>query len=430
MGDGPLSRRGVGLLLNPYDPIEERIGYGNGIIGFGPYQGSNIVGYTKWGNYNKLPFFSWWKDNNESTGITDGAWFPTSNKAVKFKGRSGTASYLTYYLQITETSNDMVGSGAFRNNYWFYPFPGGGIPGQGGVGNNYLGSHLKYTFTNSEGNWVNPPFDAGTEYCANSSASYLNLQYRDDDFSYWTKRTQTATPSGVLTNSEETVQFPKTYDPKLYGWKEWKTGIYQQDFYWKEDGQPITSNDLFNPEPFEIKTYPRYILARDTDYTPYQISSTDYTIEPKYGLFAQVNEVGDNPYIAFQSPAVNYSFLKDLKTMKIEIFAAMGGMPCTPCYYAGKKVNFVIKYQEGDVTIEKTGNYTTSGNYLEYKFTWGEVKEITKQGTLSGDKDKWIINYPEQSLDSQKLSEVIWDEGELPKGKAKRLVDFYVQSIE
>lgn len=428
---GPLSRRGVTLLLNPYDPVESRIGYGNGIIGFGPYQGNNIQSYVKWEIFgNKLPMFSWWKDNNESTGITDGAYFPTSNKAVKHKGPGQT--YFAYYLQITETSNDMVGAGvsAFSNNYSFYPFPGGGVPGQGGVGNNYLGSHLKYSFTNSDGNWVNPPFDAGTEYCANSSAKYLNLQYRDDKFSYWTQRTQTATPSGQLTNSEETVQFDKTYDPKMFGWKEWKTGIYQNDFYWKEDGQPITSNDLINTFPISIKTYPRYVLARDTDYTPYQISSTDYTVEPKYGLFSQVPEIGKNPYIAFQSPAVNYSFLKDLKTMKIEIFAARKGKPCTPCSYAGKKVNFVIKYQEGDVTIQPTGNYTISGNYLEYKFTWGAIQETRKQGTLSGDEADWYSDYPEQSLDSQSLSVIDWGEGELPKGKARRLVDFYVESIE
>jgi hypothetical protein len=426
MTDGPLSRRKVGLLFNPYDPIEERIGLGNGIT-------NDILGHVKWGQYgNKLPLFSWWKDNDPETGITDGAWFPTSNKAVKFKGSVFTAnSHLSYYLEITETSNDMVGVGssAFRNNYWFYPFPGGGVPGLGGVGNNYLGSHLKYTFTDSDGNWVNPPFDEGTEYCANSSAKTLQLSSKDDKFSYWQQITNTATPSGDLTYAYEGVQFDKDYNPKLYGWKEWKTGNLK-DFYWKEDGQPITSNDLVNTFPNPIKTYPIYVLARDTDYTPYQIYSTDYTVEPRYGLFAQVAEVGDNPYIAFQSPAVNYSFLKDLKTMKIEIFVAMSGRPCTPCYYAGKKVNFVIKYQEGDVTIEKTGNYTTSGNYLEYKFNWGEIKEVKKQGTLSGDKDKWISNSPQNELDKQKLSEVIWAEEDLPKGKARRLVDFYVESIE
>jgi len=425
---GPLSRRGVGLLFNPYDPKEENIGLGNGIIGFGPGGGVGIQDHVKWGDYNKLPFFSWWKDNDESTGITDGAYFPTSNKAVKFPKVTlqNPYSYFTYYLEITETSNDMVGNSLFRNNYSFSPFPGGGV----NFPNNYLGSHLKYTFTNYDGIWKNPPFDDGTEYCANTSASSLLLQGKDDNFSYWTKETNQVTPSGEITKSSETLMFDKDYDPKLYGWKEWKTGNLQKDFYWKEDGQPITSNDLVNSFPNSIKTYPRYILARDTDYTPYQIYSTDYTIQPKYGLFSPSNEYLTSPYIAFQSPSVNYSFLKDFKTMKIEIFAARRFKPCTPCYYAGKKINIVIKYQEGDVTIEKTGNYTISGNYLEYKFNWGEVQEIRKQGTLSGDEDDWYADYPEQDLDSQSLSVIDWGEGDLPKGKARRLVDFYVESIE
>jgi hypothetical protein len=425
MGNSPLSRRKVGLLFNPYDPIEERIGYGNGIT-------NDILGHIKWGQYeNKLPLFSWWKDNNPETGITDGAYFPTSNKAVKFKGSVFTAnSHLSYYLEITETSKDCVNSpiSAFSPNYDFRPFPFS----QGGGDRNYLGSHLKFTFENYEGIWKNPPFEDGTEYCANTSASALQNQGKDENFSYWYKTTQQVNGSGFpITTTGELLLLNKDYDPLDYGWKKWITGTWTDGMlYWKEDGQPITSNDLVNPEPFDIKTYPTYIVARDTDYTPYQIYSTDLTVQPKYGLFSRGNEFRYCPYIAFQSPAVNYSFLKDLKTMKIEIFVAMSGRPCTPCYYAGKKVNFVIKYQEGDVTIEKTGVHTKDGNYLEYKFTWGEVKEITKQGTLSGDKDKWILNSPQNELDKQKLSEVIWAEEDLPKGKARRLVDFYVESIE
>jgi len=423
MTDGPLSRRKVGLLFNPYDPIEERIGLGNGIS-------NEILGHIKWGQYgNKLPLFSWWKDNNPETGITDGAYFPTSNKAVKFKGSVFTAnSHLSYYLEITETSKDCFGSpSAFQPNYDFSPFPFS----PGGNVKNYLGSHLKYTFSTGGETWRNAPFDDGTEYCANTSASALQNQGKDENFSYWYKTTQQTNGSGQVTTTGELLLLNKDYDPLDYGWKKWITGGYTDgQLYWKEDGQPITSNDLFNPEPFEIKTYPTYILARDTDYTPYQIYSTDYTVQPRYGLFSRGTEALTSPYIAFQSPAVNYSYMRDLKTMKIEIFVAMSGRPCTPCYYAGKKVNFVIKYQEGDVTIQQTGNYTKEGNYLEYKFTWGEIKEVKKQGTLSGDKDKWILNSPQNELDKQKLSEVIWAEEDLPKGKARRLVDFYVESIE
>lgn len=425
---GPLSRRGVTLLLNPYDPIESRIGYGNGIIGFGPGQGNNIQSAVKWEFFgNKLPMFSWWKDNDESTGITDGAYFPTSNKAVKHKGSGQT--YFAYYLQITETSKNCVNSpsSAFSPNYDFWPFPFS----LGGNSKNYLGSHLKYTFSTGGENWVNAPFDAGTEYCANTSASALENEGKDDKFSYWRKTTQQTTGAGEVTLSQELLELPKEYDPLNYGWKKWITGTWSDGMlYWKEDGQPITSNDLVNTEPFNITYNPRYILARDTDYTPYQIYSTDYTVQPKYGLFSRGVEALTSPYIAFQSPAVNYTYLRDLKTMKIEIFAARKGIPCTPCSYAGKKVNFVIKYQEGDVTIQQTGIHTKEGNYLEYNFTWGEVQETRKQGTLSGDEDDWYSDYPEQDLDSQSLSVIDWGEGELPKGKARRLVDFYVESIE
>lgn len=311
----------------------------------------------------------------------------------------------------------------------------------------YLGSHIPYT--QNPGIFYppnaphNPPFDAGTEFKSTRSAKYTFLYYRPSDptepFEDWFEGTESLGVDGVITYEGEYLKYPRNYDPLPDGWKFWFDDGTK--YYFKETGGEIDSeylNENFN----SYSTPHRYpdpgITPRDDEadnYPEYDISSTELTDDEstQYGIFESENSLNiynTYKFLCWNTPVSDYPFRKDYKTMNFKLTVQRNSQDCdTGCSYAGKKFNFKLTYQEGDMTIALNGSNSYSGTPFfatKSTITWGAIKteNITvdplklsdwTSGPVSNQKEVWTKD---------------WDAQEIGRGKARRLVDFYLESIE
>jgi hypothetical protein len=440
---GVLGRRGATCIFNPYHPTPEAVetGYGNGITDL-----SNGLDLTllKWGllytpQTSKYPIYSWWVNDNESSGKTDGAWFPQGpgNRISKKKG--GGYLFLNFGLEVT-------GYGHIYGGYYNL-YGGNNINGYDRV--YYLGSHIPYTKNPGIFDPVNapfnPPFPAGTEFISTRSAEYTTLYYRPPDptepFEQWRFVRQSLAVDGVITTEVTYENKPRYWNPLPEGWKLW----WEEDgkkHYWKETGGDIDSEYL--NENFVNYSSPYYyhneqgLIPRDDEadnYPEYDISSTDLT-DPEstqYGIFESENSLNiynTYKFLCWNTPVSDYCWRKDYKTMNFKLVVQRNSQGCdTGCSYAGKKFNFKLTYQEGDMEIALNGSNTWNGTPFyatKSTITWGEIKteNITVDplklsdwtaGPISNQKEVWTKN---------------WSAEEIGRGKARRLIDFYLESIE
>lgn len=425
---GVLGRRGAACIFNPYHPADGAEGFGNGIIwSQGEVVGPNSAEESlKWGQYyfipkNKYPVFSWWKGDNPSSGLTDGAWFPqgTGNRVSKKKG----GGELFIYFSLSTTGSGHV----FGDSYagWQNRFPGF-------ITQSFLGSKVPYNYSY----WnppINPPFDSGTEFKSISSAKRLIFNGTDDSQII----THTIRTDGGYDEDIQTIKFPSGYNPTSDGWKSW----YENNF-WKENGSLIGSE--YFPEytsiPGDIPRnyYDPLIVPRDSvadNYPAFNISSTDLTQEPQYGVFGQFfgeqDPLTTSKFLCWNTPiSSDYPWRKDYKTMNFKLNAFRASQECdTGCSYAGKKFKFKLTYQEGDMSIALNGSNTYTGTpfyVTKSTITWGDTKtvDITVDPLKLSDWDS--ITTPNQ----KEVWTQHWDGETIGRGKARRLIDFYLDSIE
>jgi hypothetical protein len=424
---GVLARRGAACIFNPYHPAEDAEGLGNGII----WSQGEIVGPNtpmeslKWGDFyyvplNKYPKYSWWVGDNESSGKTDGAWFPqgSGNRVSKKKGEG--SLFIYFVLNTTGVGNAFGDAYAGWQNY----FPGAITFG-------FLGSKVPYNYPYIYPP-INPPFNSGTEFKSISSAKRLIFNGTDDSQII----THTIRTDGGYDIDTETISFPSGYDPTVDGWKPW----YENNFY-KENGGLIGSeyfpeNTGFGlPRPY----YNPLIVPRDDEadnYPEFDISSTDLTQEDKiqYGVFAPFGSSDDplnqSKFLCWNTPVSDFSWRKDYKTMNLKLSAFRAYEGCdTGCSYGGKKFKFKLTYQEGDMSIALNGSNSYTGTpffVTKSDITWGEIKtiDITVDPLKLSDWDS-ITTPNEKEVWTQE-----WDGEEIGRGKARRLIDFYLESIE
>ena len=438
---GPLSRRGATCIFNPYHPTPEAVeaGYGNGIT-----DNANGLDTTllKWGQLytpqtSKYPIYSWWVGDNESSGKTDGAWFPQGpgNRISKKKGVD--YLFLNFGLEVT-------GYGHIYGGY--YHLYGGNKINEFQV--YYLGSHIPYT--QNPGIFYppnaphNPPFDAGTEFRSTRSAKYTNLSYRPPDptepFEDWFERTESLGVDGVITIEGQTIKYPRNWDPIPEGWKFWFDDGTK--YYFKETGGDIDSEYLNENlgsygTPFFYHNEPGIIPRDDEadDYPEYNISSTDLT-DPEstqYGIFESENSTNiynTYKFLCWNTPVSDYCWRKDYKTMNFKLTVQRNSQDCdTGCSYAGKKFNFKLTYQEGDMAIALNGSNSYSGTPFfatKSTITWGAIK--TENITVDPLKLSDWTSGPVQN--QKEVWTKDWDGEEIGRGKARRLIDFYLESIE
>jgi hypothetical protein len=423
---GVLARRGAACIFNPYHPAEGTEGLGNGIT----YEihppldtCPTFNDALKWGSNgpekNKYPLFSWWKGNNPSTGQTDGAWFPQGPHDRVSKKKGGGQVDIAFGLNLSGFAY-----------VWGYPY---WTPQIGSANYTGLGKHILWNV----GGYQNPPFTSGTEYKANTVAKETYKKPGQDPTApiiYWYENTETINVDGTVTPTYEEVGHSNTYDPTTDGWTEWYTDVNGYKHYWKEIGSSINS-DFFNKND-ETRNYSNpEIVVRDSqedDYPAYNISSTAATVEPDYGILYEAYPGSlvayeTSRYMCWNTPTNDYSYRRDCKTMKLELTAYQLGDGCdTGCSYAGKKFKFKLKYQEGDMTIALNGTPTFTGTpiqCLKSSITWGAYTEIDITAELK--LEDWITTHPKQLVWS-----TTWDEDVIARGKARRLIDIYLVSIE
>lgn len=450
---GPLSRRGAACIFNPYHPAEGAEGLGNGIT-YSIYPPldtcPSFPTSLKWGAYyyvplNKYPFFSWWKGDNPESNQTDGAWFPqgSGNRVSKKKG--GGPLSISFGLRTKEVKGYTWGGFAEFPTFGIWtPRITGGTPGQVFPYGNFapyaaLGSHV--TFNGSFGYYPpnNPPFPSGTEFKANNSSveTYkIGPDYDNPDLEFWGEFTENINVDGSFSKEYNQVTYNSGFDPTTLGFAEWYTDNNGVKHYWKETGIAINS-EYFQPKRLSEYNYDiqPIIAVRDAqadDYPAFNISSTAATVEPDYGILydtatGQLQALYTSRYMCWNTPVSDYSFRRDLKTMKFELVAFLDNSGCdTGCSYAGKKYKFKFKYQEGDMTIGLNGSPSFSGSPIEClksDITWGAYTEEDIEVTLEA--DQWVTTHPEQVLWSTD-----WNEDVLARGKARRLIDIYLVSIE
>jgi hypothetical protein len=262
-----------------------------------------------------------------------------------------------------------------------------------------------------------------------------------EPFRTWDEITESLGVDGYITYEYETLTYPKDWDPLIEGWKLWWTDDDENKHYWKETGGEIDSEYL--NENFVLYSTPfRYtdpgITPRDDeadDYPEYDISSTDLT-DPEstqYGIFESENSLNiynTYKFLCWNTPVSDYCWRRDYKTMNFKLVVQRNSQGCdTGCSYAGKKFNFKLTYQEGDMEIALNGSNTWNGTPFfatKSTITWGAIKteSITVDplklsdwtaGPVINQKEVWTKN---------------WSAEEIGRGKARRLIDFYLESIE
>jgi len=434
---GVLARRGAACIFNPYHPAEGQEGLGNGINQYSTY--GEDLSLLKWGDTtdpmtNRYPFFSWWVGDNESSGKTDGAWFPQGpgNRVIKKKGNG--LLFIHFGLKIQ-------GYGHIYGGYYNL-YGGNKIDGYDRV--YYLGSHVPYTKPGGILNApTNPPFPTGTEFISTKSAKHIVMNFHgspSNPFRTWDQITESLGVDGIITRDFETLEYPKDWDPLTEGWKLWWTDDEGDKHYWKETGGDVESeylNENFNGSPYFYHNEPG-LTPRDDEsdnYPEFDISSTELT-DPEstqYGIYESENSTNiynTYKFLCWNTPQTNYPFRKDYKTMNFELTAYRYAQSCdTGCSYAGKKFNFKLTYQEGDMAIALNGSNSYSGTPFfatKSTITWGAIKTEDiivdplklsdwTTGPVSNAKVVWTKE---------------WDGEEIGRGKARRLIDFYLESIE
>lgn len=443
---GVLARRGAVCIFNPYHPKDGAEGFGNGII----WSQGDVVGpespevSLKWGDtsepqINQYPLFSWWKGDNPSSGLTDGAWFPQGdgNRISKKKG----GGYLFLYFDL-----EIVGYGHIYGGSNF-------LYGRNKIGGGsdsrpyYLGSHIPYT--KPGGIWNsphNPPFPSGTEFKSNSSARTTYRREGQDPnapFWYWDEDIQTLNPNGSITiEFNRDIPHPPSWDPTTEGWVKWfdyNGPNPAEKYWWKETGTSVNSEyfyENYTGSPFRYQD--PIIVPRDDEadnYPEFDISSTDLTSDEstQYGIYESENSgniYNTYKFLCWNTPVSEYPWRKDFKTLTFKLTANRWSQDCdTGCSYAGKKFKFKLTYQEGDMTIALNGNNTYTGNSFfatKSTITWGAIKtesitvnplkvEDWSSGPVINQKEVWTKN---------------WYDDTIGRGKARRLIDFYLESIE
>jgi hypothetical protein len=424
---GVLARRGAACIFNPYHPAEGTEGYGNGIV---DVSNGNEPSALKWGSYTypytpKYPLFSWWKGDNPSTGQTDGAWYPqgSGNRVSKKKG--GGNLDIHFGLEVT-------GYGHIYGGY--YQLYGGNS--MNNYRATYLGSHVPYNLSGIP----NPPFPTGTEFKPTNSAKETYKMPGQDPTApiiYWYENTQTLNIDGTITYGYEEVGHSNSYDPTTDGWSEWYTDVLGYKHYWKETGASVDSeyfNENFNGSPYYYHNEEGLIPRDDEadDYPEFDISSTELTNpdSTQYGIYESANSqniYNTYKFLCWNTPASDYPWRKDYKTMNFKLTAFRNFSQCdTGCSYAGKKFKFKLTYQEGDMAIALNGSNTYTGTPFyatKSTITWGGIStvDITVDAISLTD---WDYENKKEVWTKE------WDAETIGRGKARRLIDFYLESIE
>lgn len=409
-----LDRRGAGLLLNGYNPTDPD--WPAGVCG-----DTADLSYLKWGgiyfppySYSKQPYFSGKKVEDPTK--TDGAWFPTATKDRCFKKKGEGPIFIYFRLKVEYTME-----------FW-----GQGIFGQDGAGL-YLGSRNPdfWSFGSA------PPWPSGRDYVAISNAEAIGFSYANYDpttglpTSYvWDVTSQSVTNDGEVTTSYSTQTQLPAWRPSMAGYTAWYGGSL--GYYYKESGSEIHSSDLtfrtgwgtdeYSPEPFNILLRD----AADSDVPAYNLTEpSDLVVYPS--LLAPS---WPTRFVAYTTDVTDYSYLrtkhKTRFTLQAVVQAPSGtGTPAyspdCDCWFKDKTYNIKVKWQEGECNVTQTG---TGYSPLYEQLSW------TDEHTESLSKKIDVSTAPYDPAWTRRVVDLWTDGWAMDAGKARRLLDVWVESIE
>jgi len=314
------SRRGAGLLLNPYDKRGSTGMYGDGYAYEVPLYDRDlaVLGTRRYGGAG----------NFQNIFDTEtGTWFKEATKERCFKIKGSTTSII-FRLKVLSKMT-WWGKGYMTPDI-ADPFAGAG---------RYWGDGADFSPT--------PPWAYGQGICT-TKYSVLNLDHLEYDSSgtptasVWAVYTKEMDPSsGIVssTDSFETYPAATTTPP---GSSAWYSG-----FFYRDEGSPISIDQLSVNESLSWDWDDRekcYLVARDKDdpeNPAYSISSN----------FLNAFPFGEIPYadiylpsfFAYQSDEHGYSYGKVNRQLKIRLEAQLDAVPRDCCWLADLKIKGSIK---------------------------------------------------------------------------------------
>ena len=395
--NNPLSYRAAACLLNPYHPKEDADP---------PPLYDGAPGYLKWGNQYS-PFNSQFDLYDRKTG----AYFPTCVESRVFKIKGDEAGYSAKdprWVRVELWANQQI-------NYW-------------GVGR-----FMPYANITTEGYWgsrfpmapqVQPPWDTSKLYIPHSEIQVMIFQYEDEgrQEKLWTHITQKLNAqTGIMTHEQEDVWKPMEYEPAQDGYTSWY--FYSTERWYKESGVDIKASDL-DPFGYYQAGYSMEVVARDAEHDtqpPYDLTMLEGLIPDYDGPDTFV------PLLAFhpQEDEFVWRWFKQDVRLTVYLFP----MGCDKCWLDGKTYSTFIEYENGHCSnVPETALPDQDGNGCKKEIIFdGDKARETVANTIS---DQILYVPVDNSGPGEKayvLGTVQWDN--LGAGKAKRVIDFGVESI-
>lgn len=388
------SRRGAGLLLNPYDKRGTLPSYyGDGYAYDVPYYwpDATVLNHVRYGGSGN---FQSTFDQETGTYFKDAS----TDRCFKIKGQTNS---LIFRIRV-EAKMTWWGKGYLTPNiggYW-----GDGVPSSS----------------------PQPPWSYGQGVCTTKfSTLYVDRITYDSGGTpinkIWAVQTYEMDPgSGIVTNSysEETTAYSVTTPP---GSQLWYSG-----FYYREEGQPISIDQLeVNPDRSHDWLPERcYLIARDksdSENPAYSISSNSLTEFP----FSQYGYASQHSYFyAFQSDQHSYSYGKVKRELKIYLEVQTTAVPRDCCWLSGLKIKGAINFKVWNLqtVLGPEMNFPT-----QIVATPDQDETINFEETIS----EWAGQpwYYAGTIEGQvMLLKTI--EVELNDGIAKAIEDFSIESVE
>jgi hypothetical protein len=242
----------------------------------------------------------------------------------------------------------------------------------------------------------------------------------EPDEDYWATVTVNLTKAGVVTTNNE-YDDPRKYDDRSTyladfsssGYNEWEAQVLRPspdvdvNWYFKETGEDIDSNDLANTYVETNGAYQMTILCRGSETSPYA-----YKEPTGVGIYG-FHDTFDYWKAAWRPDPATYIYQNDSQKLIMKVYAVIGDA-CNTCYYKGLTYSFSLKYKKGSCTM-KSDNMSTM-SHLEFNYDSDETIDFTAQlSPTSKDNNKILINT------------ISWEE--LAPSECRYITDFVLNSI-
>jgi hypothetical protein len=340
-------------------------------------------------------------DNNELPVFrkTDGVWYPESHptRVVRIASTVGDS-----YIYITL---ECKGWRRYWGTGWYDPFAFPSYQGE------YWGARTPYYVIGTA-----PPYPPDKEFIVVDEVEVYQPagQSSDGKKKFWTKYIDSMSLIGVRELRSEFEEKDPDWTPESEGYVEWNRFPNSQPnvkLYYKETGMDVLPTDL--PRNGSTQFYGGGSLkARDNQH--------DSSVPP-FDLAKYFDD--PQPYtefLAFCPQTDEYTRRWFRQDLDLTVYAYVVNS-CTDCWYKGKTYDIKITYEEGNCT--KTTDAQLQETYTITFEDGSDTESVT--ASLSDDNLEREIGL----FKVYKLGGIKWDEDKLDAMQARRVIDFYVESV-